>query len=433
MKKIPLIISMLFCLFSQIFAASFAINTEKLPDEEDMSFYYSQFLKNEQYSASWVREWKYPVPKEQVLDELKQCDEYFSSLSKPNYESMLINLIIKAYLYNLDGIEWSAVDDYASMLKKKYPKEFRTWWITANFYCTSRFDLGYPEYQKAIKVRGGLEKKDDYGPDFLIDYAICAKSCKMKQTAMYALSLITKIYNIPKENVKAWDFVDHEDEHSSPDKNYEYKKIWDYAEISEKEVSFNCSLVGFTITVPSDSTNLQLGDYNERTNMFMVTMPAEHTSDGQEITSTFLSMMYCADSDAVSLDAYSERILSSFTKYPSVKITKKSKKINGYNSTIYNINNPDLYNDEIRKGNRGILIVLEVPYKEFAGKDKEVQFLYEKAEGNKQGNMTIFVNNAKLNRLKAPIYFIFLLDSCNAVYKEAEKQFWDIMSTVSFE
>ncbi|MBR5645346.1 MAG: hypothetical protein IKX23_01745 [Treponema sp.] len=433
MKKILFILSLCLLLCSEFSASSYAIKFEKLPEEENMSFYYSQFTKNEQYSSSWVSEWKHPVAKEQVIDELQQCDEYFSSLAKSNYESMLTDLTIKAYLYNLDAIKWQEVDDYASMLKKKYPKEYRTYWITANFYLSSKIDLAYPEFQKAIKVRGGLEKKDDFGPDFLIDYAVCTRSCRMKQTAMYALSLLTKIYNIPKENINAYRFVDPVNEQSDINSKYDYKKVWNYSEVSDKEVAFNNSLMGFTATIPSDSTDLQLDGYSEKTSILMFTMPAEHTASGEEITSTFLTLMYCASSSDDSLTAYSNKVIGNFSKYPSAKITKKAKKINGYNATVYNIDNPDLYNDELKKGARGIVIVLEVPYKEFAGKDKEVPFIYENAEGKKQGNMTIFSNPGRLNRLKAPVYFVFLLDTCNAVYKEAEKQFYDIISKISFE
>ena len=97
------------------FSQSNAIKKNKLPSKKEFKAQYELFLENEYFADHWTPNWDYEKSKETVAQELKEFDEYLSTL-KQNYEISLLSLIVKTYLYNIDEYSFDQIVEYGSSL-----------------------------------------------------------------------------------------------------------------------------------------------------------------------------------------------------------------------------------------------------------------------------------------------------------------------------
>lgn len=226
MKKILLFILMLILTFSA-YSHSIAFKEKKLPSKKEFKSKYELFLENEEYAEYWTMNWTYEKSKDQVARELSDFDTYLSSLKTKNYETSLLHLIVKTYLYNLDEMSYDEIVDYGNALKKKYPREYRTWWIMGSFYASSSISIEtYPEFETAAKMRGGLDKKDQWLVPFLIDYIGACNMAGMKIHARQGLNYLCQYTDSKAEDYVLYPLLYSEQTESSLDGTYDMYNTW---------------------------------------------------------------------------------------------------------------------------------------------------------------------------------------------------------------
>lgn len=396
------------------FAQSVAINEKNLPTDPDFIACYQQFLNNENYAEYWQMEWKYDKSKDLVIKELNESKNYISSIKKPSYDVKLLELIIDSYLYNLDAIAWEDVEAYGKSLEKKYSKEYRTFWVLGKFYSGSKPILAYDEFQKAIKIRGGLEKVDEYAGQFWFDLAIAYNMLNMRISAFKALNLIAKEYDVPIEELSLYNMVNPEELQTKIDGTYSKDVIWSVAKINEEYIIKN-TLIGSTVPAKS-GWGLRVYDYSKN-NTIMIISPDDFVSaDKQNISCSMI------------LEASTEKFA------PPENAKKTTKVINGVSMDFYVTENPEKYNDNVRKGMKTEFVLFEVPYKEFGYADSEKPVdPASQSVSAKDGNLTFFASNRQLNRLETTMYYMIILDSCNAIWKDSQSWFLKELSNCIFE
>lgn len=426
MKKICTVL-FLILLAINAFSQSAATKKNKLPSKKEFKTQYELFLENEKLADHWSQNWTYEKPKEDVTRELKEFEANLTS-SKPNYETDLLNLIVKTYLYNLDEIPFDDVVEYGNSLKKKYPKEYRTWWIMGRFYSGSNLNLIYPEYETACQMRGGVEKKDEFVLPFLWDYIYGCNMAGMKIHARQGLHYYCQYSGTQPEDYYLYSIIYSNQATSSLDGSYGMYDTWLF-EQNEKGTRLYSTLLGISIPVHNDWAIQAMGYENQMSYMSLSSDPIK-ISETAETHVSFTVIAFTA------LDkAEVERIaISSMTKENGTILKKETVSIQGNIADRYIYENPNKYADA-RKGMKGIVLIVAVPYNEFSGLSFERPIDYSKTDssGQTSDGMSYWAIKPNLNRLETNIYFLVTLDACNACFDEAREWMDSILDGAIFE
>lgn len=428
MKKILLFILMLILTFSA-YSHSIACKEKKLPSKKEFKSKYELFLENEEYAEYWTMNWTYEKSKDQVAQELSDFDTYLSSLKTKNYETSLLHLIVKTYLYNLDEMSYDEIVDYGNALKKKYPREYRTWWIMGSFYASSSISIEtYPEFETAAKMRGGLDKKDQWLVPFLIDYIGACNMAGMKIHARQGLNYLCQYTDSKAEDYVLYPLLYSEQTESSLDGTYDMYNTWYFTQIGDA-YRIDSTLLGLSIPVQGN-WSLRINGYeNNRSFISIQSDPMKISQDKQ--TSVSFSIFAFAGIERSEVDMYA----SSSAQSNNSSITKKETvSVKGIKADSYTFENPQIYNDE-REGMKGIILVFSVPYNEFSGLNIErpVDYSTMSASEPSEDGMSYFRLKPKLDRLEGDIHFFIILDACNACFDEAKAWMDSILDGCIFE
>ncbi len=427
MKKIILFCLLLGLSFNAFSRAEQALRKNKLPSKKEFKNQYALFLENEELSDHWSQVWEYEKPKDDVINELKTFDSYLTSL-KGNYEVNLLSFITKTYLYNLDGIDFSEVVDFGESLKQKYPKEYRTWWIMGLFYSMSAINYIYPEYEKAVEMRGGIGIKDEWSVPFLSNYIYGCNMAGMKIHARWALNYYCQFTGTKPEDYYLYTLLFSNQAESSIDESYDLYDTWLFGK-DATELRVFSTLLGISIPVHEDWQMNANGYENGRAFISIYSDPIAINETSR--TRVSFSVFAFANVDKNYIDTV---VNNSMTKNGGSITKKKSTTINGIIADYYVHENPTVYDDE-RNGMKGIVIVLAVPYNEFSGISFEQPIDYSKtqASGQTEDGMSYWAIKPQLNRLESTIYFMINLDACNACFDEAEAWMKSILDGCIFE
>ena len=436
MKKVLSILTILFGLCISLFAQSEAVKISKLPKKGDFLSDYNKFLENEYYSDHWTPNWNYDKPKESVALELKAFDLTLSSLKKTqkNYDTNLLSLIVKTYLYNLDEIDYQEVVDFANKLKTKYPKEYRTWWILGNFYTSSNPTNLTQEYDTAVKMRGGLETIDDYSAAFLYNYVY---GCIMNKTlahGRYALSLLCELEDTEPQNYFFYNLLYPEEAYVDINQTIPSNQMWKvtspYSIDDTPYYFFYNTLLGTGFTISGDSY-MQLTELSDKTAVISFTSPSFNINSESSTTTTALYLILPdADEQLVNEYVLNDMIMSK--EYTIDSINQTTLNDTQIPMTLYTFSNSEIYNDE-KNGMKGLFAVFTIPYNEFSGLNLEQPVDYDKLKYQEGNQIKYYSVSADLLRYEGPISFVVLLDACNAIFEPASEWFYNLLGSFIFE
>ena len=425
MKKL-LCLCVFLILSVSAFSQSNAIKKNKLPSKKEFKAQYELFLENEYFTDHWTPNWDYEKSKETVAQELKDFDEYLSTL-KQNYDISLLSLIVKTYLYNIDEYTFNQIVECGDSLKDNYSKEYRTWWIMGRFYSNSAPSYIYPEYETAVQMRGGVGKKDEWVIPFLWDYIYGCNMAGMRIHARLGLSYYCQYTGMAPEDYMLYSVIYSDESATSVDGTYDLYDTW-YSETTEDESRICSSLLGVSIPVHEDWSLKAIG-YQNGSSFFSVSSDPITISDTARTRVSF-SILAFANVEKSYVDNFT---INSATRDGGTITKKKTTTINGFVADYYIYENPNLYNDE-RNGMKGVSIVMGVPCTEFSGLSFERPIDYNAtASTSTDDGMSYFRINQKLNRLETTIYFLINLDACNACFDEAQDWMDSILEGCIFE
>ena len=427
MKKIILFFTLMFLTVNIFSFSDQVLRTKKLPSKKEFKSQYALFQENEKFSDHWSQKWEYEKSKDDVIRELKDFDSYLDTL-KENYEIKLLGLLVKSYLYNLDGIHFDQVVEYGTSLKEKYPKEYRTWWLMGNFYSGASLNYIYPEYEKAVEMRGGIGIKDEWAVPFLYSYIYGCNMAGMKIHARWALDYYCQFTGTKPEDFYLYNILFSNQAASSVDENYDMYDTWLFGQ-TEKETRIFSTLLGLSIPV---NPNWQMRANGYENGRAFVSLSSDPIAISETATThvTF-SVFAFAKVDKNYMDTI---VNNSITRYEGTIVKKETRTYNGIIADYYDYENDSIYNDE-RKGMKGVSIVLAVPYNEFSGISFEhpIDYNANKASGQTEDGMSYWAMKPNLNRLQTTVYFMINLDACKACFDQAEEWMNSILDGCIFE
>lgn len=423
MKKLLAVFLVFAALTVSVFANTNAIDGSNLPlDNEEFVQKSNLFLQNYNYSSSWHYEWNFDKPREQVIDELKDFNDYLGSIKKATYDVKLLRLITMRCLYNLDEISSDEIKAYADQLKKKYKKDYRTWWIYGNFLATTSLVAeSYEEFRTAIKMNEGYVTAP-----FIDNYVYsCIISGNVKH-GWLALNSLAEMDEIPVEQEYFYPLYENHLIFPKVTDEYDKNQVWKISPKDEGIYSVFSTLMGIGVTVKGE-WGLNLFNFENGQTGLTVSPEKFKAKDKTEIGVT-LALLAGARED--SYDTYKNAFKHNYT----MPMTESVKTINGIEFEVYEGEDLTTYAD-VRGGQRGIYLLCKIPYDVASGLGLESSHSFsldEKSDSESDGPK-YYAAQPVLDRIPETVSVLIMFDTCNAVYKDSSKWFWDFVEQCKFE
>lgn len=421
MKKVFVLILLSLSMAIPAFSNLKAVNGDKLPlKDEVFSEKSTLFMENFNYSSDYHFDWRFNKPKEQVIDEVKDFYEYLGTVKKSNYDVKLLRLITMRCLYNLDAISSDEIKDYADQLKKKYKKDFRTWWIYGNFLSTTTLiSDAYDEFMEAMRITDGYV--NSY---FLRDYVyVCHISGNIKH-GWLALNQLAEMDGIPIEEEYFYDLYAQRIVFPKVTDNYSKEEVWKVDSKKDGTFKIFSTLVG--VSVPAKPEwSVYLFEFEKGQTALTVAPERFTANDGTKIGVTSLLMASANE------NAY-EMYKSIVQKRYETPVKASTKKIGNIEFEVFEGEDMNSYVD-VRNGQRGIYLIGKIPYNEKSGIGLESSTSFPLNQDEESNGPRYFKVNPVLDRIPETVTVMLMLDSCNAIYKDSSEWFWDFAENSHFE
>lgn len=420
MKKLFTSLILLVAFAIPAFSNIYAIYTDKLPKDDAFKAKYQLFKDNYRLSDVYRPNWSFDKTKEEVGQELIEFNDYISNLKKPSYDVQLLKLISLRCLYNLDAAGYEEVTEYSDFLKKKYKKEYRTWWIYANFLSTTVLtNEAYKEIEDAalmINYKMNVNLLQDY-------IYICFLSRHLKRGWIF-LNELANLHGTPVEEEGLYPLF--AENLIFPELGDEFSKteIWDIGQINKDIELYRLTsdIAGLSFYVNGD-WNLTLNDFVGNQTSAIIT-PPQFMAGNSPVGITSLIIAQAGENSL-------EILTHAVRNYIQNPLKHYKKTIDSIEFDVYEYENKEVYKD-LRNGARMIILLAKVPYSSTSGANLDASCSVSFAVEN--GNSPSFYRvTPKIDRIPGDVSYLFLLDTCNLIYDDSSEWFWDFMNGVIIE
>lgn len=367
--------------------------------------------ENERYFDHWSAEWNYTVTRASLVKGLKNVYRVFKPKAEGNLEQHLLMGDVSFYLYNLNE------QDYFEIAENQYqkaidlaPTNFKPHWFMANLYANANLP------DKAIA-----------------QYRLAQKYLPVKTPALFweQLAFATAAANMPSSCIRAMDQANSILGHPSTferslgvhirslirpiqrDSSYSNRDIWSYQE--GVRMTFVSRPLGMRMAV-KPHWQLDLGDYANGKAGFSIVPDTAKSRKGTQITYTLAGIMKVTNQDD-DLNTYVNSLLMDVTDKKRIHFSDK------YPDMIaWEIKDKEMY--ESVGGAHMYLVGIKRPMPEYPGLLLEQPVLLDHSNS---GELEYFRASGSRNRFGGVIFYAFILDACEDVFKEADAFFRDFM------
>jgi hypothetical protein len=392
-----------FCFSLSLLGNIHLINFDRIPDNLKDKKQIDFLIFNVQYFDHWSQSWNYPVSKDSLIKDLKDCYETFSRLNNNSIEINLLLGDIAHFLYNLDESSFNekAINYYLAA-EKNDSTDYRVYWFLANHFCMSnQMNLSIDNYFKAKKMLPKVEP-----PEFWEQFAFAAALSNMNSNSLYAMSKVREINGGPGVfEQQMGEAIRKRIIDGNPDKKYLKNDLW-YA-VKGNQLSLIGRPLGIMVKI--DSTwQINPLDYDNHVAALVLMPPRLKSKSGKEIgiTIAVLAKVVTANDD---LNDLIQKMTAQFPEKKKINFSNK------YDNIIcYDLKDKNSYAD--RGGAHGIILgfqrscptnpglILENPISLSADTKEAVSY---------------FRFNTSINRFKQPIQYVIMLDTCEEIYSES--------------
>ncbi|MBP5359465.1 MAG: hypothetical protein J6Y69_09860 [Treponema sp.] len=420
MKKLIMILCIVFVNVFVAMATPAAINFDNLPDDSKLNQMLVDF--GNAYPAIKNPDFQNKNKKSAQLKAAKNLYNYLKKKKNTNYDEKLFQLLAARCLYNYDQIKSSDVTKLFSDIDSAYPEKAEHHWIYGNFLTSAGKTIdGNNELEKYMEMKDYLISNP-----FLEDYAYCQFMCNTPFNAYYTL---TNGGTIPEANVSNQELLrivkSHIQDSSSKEK-YDANQVWHISDLEDDWRYIYSTMLG--ISFPCKGTwRLQLNEFTESNPAICLLGPNDFSVDGHSVGISVLLMVY---PDSIYTSNERERLMA------KLKTTKTEKQeISGKTFTKYTFEDPTSYAD-FRNGQIGYLFEATIdPGKWATVKCEHPAELSSRTEKNNksEGNQTFYAMKPALNRIQEPMRIFILVDSCNALKDETDQLLEELFSRAVFD
>lgn len=368
---------------------------------------------------------KYWTNNTSLTEETKAAENLLAELNaikKPNCDEQLLKLVVLRCLYNQDKASFEEIEKLYKTIVKKFPKCAEVHWIYGNFLSTTTKNLlAIEEMEKYIDMKEGY-----INLLFLEDYAYTNLVSDRKLMAMRDIKILAENTNTKLKDYSIYTSLKDMIGEPSVKKDYSSGDIWKLKFVKDdgKKQYYKLDSTMFGMSLPMQSTwGLSLTDYQaKKDRTIAIITPDAVKVKGQDIN---YNIVVIASPDNSIVQTYTNNMN---LKDPEVKT------INGIEWNVYTYEDPSKYND-LRGGAKGYVFTATVTPTEDSGLRCETPIdiftLAQTQQGSSQVNY--YRQSKSYTRLKVPVTYIILVDSCKATDKEAKKVIEKFMKEAVFE
>jgi len=245
-----LVLGCLLSASSPLLADLASVHISGLPQETAILAAYDDAKKLEPYASGWSTEWKYDIPKQEVVDRLSRdlaLLQVAAISHSDNAELTLLIGMVGRFAYNLD-IDKS-YDTTMAALKHAVelaPQDIRGPWFRAAFVCSTASPTPGAEEFLAIEAN---HSKDQLPNGFWEDYMQCMHVVSMP---VHVLRAAKYLHNLPASDLELRDFFVRTEktrfDNVDLDKQYEAKDAW-FARPAGTDIEYVSTACGLSVRV----------------------------------------------------------------------------------------------------------------------------------------------------------------------------------------
>lgn len=417
--KILILVITVTILSSNLFSASLRyLNYSNIKNvnnyEEDLLF----AINYEALFNSWIHDdyWTYDISKAECRQNLtKLYKEICDNEESANIDYLLLKSIIAEYLYNLDepGFYDIAKDNYSS-IEKLDEIDYRYYWFFGIFYVNAAKSIeGFNLLQKVVMH----VPKEYIVPEFFYNYAYVANMCKMPATALTYLNKFSKYENINLSNDWLYQTVQKNllafDAEAIDDSCIQVRD-------DNGKKGFFCRPFGFFICPKGEWIPLK-NEFRTPTDYFALYQSEGISTKKGNVT---YSVIFSASAEENNL---AENLFkSSLNKYNFEEITLIE---NHPELKTFKYFDKDLY--KTLGGGYIIIAYFTKEYSEDADMNMEFPLDFQQlSTGDSQAHF--YAMKPEICRTKNPVTYFIMLDTCDEIYEQSEKEFIEFITLSEF-
>jgi len=402
MKRTNFILILLIVTYNAVANVNY-IDISKITKDAKLITDFNYIKDDKKYFDHWTHDWRYDVPKQELVKELKDSYSVFLSIPNKNEELYLLLGDIGDYLFNLDENPFfdTAVNNYELAIKSN-PKDYRPYWFLGNNYALSN---------NSVKAIDNYLKAESLLPnnapvDFWNDYAFSAAMANMPSHCFFAMDKVKSITGREGSfEIQLGQSIYKRMINVNKDSTYSGKDIWT-ARKGEKLAIVSRPL-GIRLLIDSI---WKMGGYdyaNHKSMYFMKPLPIKN-KNGMEIKYTIAILMKTV-SDTDKLDDYVNTFVSKYSHKTRILFSKKYDRMIAYeiiDKTMY----PNV------GGMHGYMIGIEREAPKYPG-----LLLEDPAAipNNNSGQMQVYRAQGSKKRFEGKIFYLIMLDTCEDIYEQS--------------
>jgi hypothetical protein len=398
MKKILPLLLLTICLHS--YAHLKYIHLEKINASGAYNGQINFISNNLSCFDHWAPDWNYPVKKDSIIRQLKDCYTLFSGKQAVDLETALLLGEIAHYLYNLD------VQDYYEKAESWYLKattlaenDYRGYWFLANHYAASAVQ----DKSVVFFAKAQLRLPIEVPADFWSEYAYAMLLASMPSHCGMALDQAKKIsgrsnYIDQLDNLlqQRWMSVD-------TDSSYKREDLWQLAERG-KQMTFISRPLGIRMSIDS-SWEIRFPPYEHHQTAVVLKPAGAAGKKGRPIDYS-IAILFKVAAPGESLEAYISNITNGQGQLTPDPLPTSYK-----NAVSYSIRNPKMYPGW--GGGHFHVIGIERTAPEYPGLLLEQPSNIPMEDG---GKVNYYVQTQQRKRFKGRIFYVLLLDTCEDIH-----------------
>jgi hypothetical protein len=360
------------------------------------------YLKtNQSYCDHWTKDWVYPIQKSKLMHGLREQYSVMMGYDNDELELQLLMGLTAHFLYNLDDTAYFevAITHFKKALSLNTGDGRAMWAMAKHQALSGRIIDGWQWMEKASLALSMEDQKD-----FWNDYAMIAAMANMPAHSIKGMEEYKKMNHRPSYfESKMGNAIRARIVPVNKDSIYAKEQIW-FLHRSGANDEYTCNPEGIRFMVDS-TCKVIVHDYQQKQNALILQPASFFNQEGRAVNMSMLILIHPA-SDEESLKANMKSLTGRWKNIAEKTWDSEYGKL-----IAFEIKEPELYAE--MGGGHLWMVGFERMEPPISGLPFEQP---SQPESQSEG-LNLFHPTETIGRFKGKIQYVFLLDTCEAIYE----------------
>jgi hypothetical protein len=402
-------------------AQPYDIDLSKFPSSAAYQAHIQEFLPLYQYVAAWSPEWEAKIPKATVVAKLesllKETKAFVAADTTGNPDLLLFQALLKSCLYNTDQPKYhDEIVNELSALKKKYPKDYRAYWMLANHDGSA--DLPFAAVREYNTIFTDM-MTGKVVPSVMNDYLKVCFFMMMFSRCKMLMDSIARENKVSDPRTLFPIYAAVSNQLKDPPVKHDFPNDVVYlTQRREFESGFLNRVLGIWIPVKDGWRTAAYELSAEGFTSFNIVIPQKSAS-GKDISGEIGIVIQASPTEP--FENSMNKALEKLGKKQEYKDWKGR-----YPATVYEYWDPASFPEN--GGGHGFLVFIKRPQPRVKGLAIEAPAIVPSDQGG--GKVTTVVLNEGYTRFDGDIYYTFMLSSAQDAFESSKKEFFEFLDRV---